>query len=263
MTVITFQIVSDLHIEFEKNSLRCITPKSPILCLLGDICSIAYHNSDYKRMIEFLDYYTTKFKHILWVPGNHEFYAKIDKLRILQLMKNIGKLYKNVHVLHNTKLTLPLKIFNPSLTSNVVILGTTLWTYIPKELHSTIPDLISDYSNIHNNKKHITCNVVNNWHKAAVEFLTKNIASTTLPIIVMTHHKPFIGMDHNKSSDRNVCYEVDMTKMFSKKIKLWAYGHTHRAFDKVIQSVHVYSNPRGYPSQKTGYDKSKIVHVKI
>ena len=42
---------------------------------------------------------------------------------------------------------------------------------------------------------------------------------------------------------------------------IWIFGHTHNAIDAEFGRCRVISNPRGYPTEKTGFDPYKIVEV--
>lgn len=63
------QVYSDLHLEFYKKYYPLIEPKAEILLLLGDIGKISS-----KNYLEFIKDCSTKFKYILIVLGNHEYY---------------------------------------------------------------------------------------------------------------------------------------------------------------------------------------------
>lgn len=70
-----FQIASDLHLEMPY-TLQKMQPKicpvegCDILCLLGDIGTLKKP----KPLHDLLDYVCEKWKHVLFVFGNHEFY---------------------------------------------------------------------------------------------------------------------------------------------------------------------------------------------
>ena len=68
------QIASDLHIEYINQPIDVddfIKPVAPILVLAGDIGSLYL----YDQLHKFLSDLSNKFKHILYIPGNHEFYT--------------------------------------------------------------------------------------------------------------------------------------------------------------------------------------------
>ena len=95
------QIASDLHIEYINQMIdvnKFIVPKAPILILAGDIGSLYL----YDQLHRFLSKLSQKFKYILYVPGNHEFYTMNDikplpfrflANRLYQLENSIPNLY--------------------------------------------------------------------------------------------------------------------------------------------------------------------------
>jgi predicted MPP superfamily phosphohydrolase len=101
------QIVSDLHLEFykphellEKVKLK---PNAEYLVLAGDICVCG--TNDIVNLEKFLDYYSSKYKLIFWLAGNHEFYSGKKLYRsiddILDRCKKLSKKYSNVVFLNN------------------------------------------------------------------------------------------------------------------------------------------------------------------
>ena len=74
----SFQILSDLHSESNMkdalNAVSRLTKKANILVVPGDIGSFYKIESMFtlfKKMLE-------KFEHVVYVPGNHEYYYPID-----------------------------------------------------------------------------------------------------------------------------------------------------------------------------------------
>ena len=70
----TFQIASDLHIEYKNdepcNPLKFITPSADILILAGDIGSFYKMN----QLKTFLTELCCYFLLVIYVPGNNEYY---------------------------------------------------------------------------------------------------------------------------------------------------------------------------------------------
>ena len=69
---VTFQIMSDLHLEFGTgyNSFH-IRPGAPFLCLLADI-GLAIHE---EKLFRFLERQLKSFKIVFFLLGNHETYS--------------------------------------------------------------------------------------------------------------------------------------------------------------------------------------------
>lgn len=259
------QIVSDLHLEFYKNVNDVkIKVTAPYLALLGDIC-VAGTSSDIKNLEKFFEIYSPKYKLIFWLPGNHEYYTTksnpltIDEINIR--MKALAKKYGNIIFLNNKHYDLELdgKMFR--------IVGTTLWAFIPEEKEAYALEYLNDYHHIyttgtgHNGLLTFEkpCKIkpydVNVMHIKASKYIYRHIRESELPLIILTHHKPFIS--DSKYVD-STGYETDqisgLTNVERKKIAIWCYGHTHKHFDATFDGIRFLSNPKGYPGQQTKFE---------
>lgn len=266
------QIVSDLHLEFYKTHELLdkvkIKPNAQYLGLLGDICVCG--TNDIINIEKFLDYYSTKYKIIFWLAGNHEFYSGKKSYKsiddILIRCKTLCKKYNNVIFLNN-------KHYDLNIDDTLYrIIGTTLWTHIPEEKENYVIDNMNDYNHIYvtgqrNVGPFITIEGVvrlspkdvNLMHAKSVKYINRHLRDSPYPVIILTHHKPFLS----DSTFINIGYETDVIGLFNdkykSKIKLWAYGHTHKHFDSIVNGVHFFSNPKGYPGQQTKFENGLIV----
>ena len=119
----TFQIVSDLHIEYNNNEvpdpLSLITPSADNLILAGDIGSFYKYN----QLKEFLTKLCVHFKIVIYVPGNHEYYTQkgFQPQNMSFLLQRTMKLEKSIGNLH---------ILNKQCAEidNICIVGCTLWS---------------------------------------------------------------------------------------------------------------------------------------
>ncbi len=175
------QIVSDLHLEFwpEKKRYNFIKSGAPILALLGDICCCST-DGDFDLFRRFIFEILPKYEHIIYVPGNHEYYTQyldepnpqisyakrttsdasnskssnttkkapvvtrqntIDAIN--QKIKQFFSEYPTLHYLNNE--TLDIKSGRRTYT----IIGSTLWSNIPVNYQETIQYEMSDYSMIY------------------------------------------------------------------------------------------------------------------
>ena len=79
--------------------------------------------------------------------------------------------------------------------------------------------------------------------------------------VVVTHHAPaldHLGDDH--PGHLAAAYANDWSELLSKA-DLWIHGHTHFAADFLKNGCRVFSNPRGYRGQSTGFDPECLVEV--
>lgn len=258
------QIISDMHLEFrDENFKRIIKPSAPILFLLGDIC-VCGDNEDFKTFKKFMSWISTKFKYVFYVSGNHEYYSTtrprmtIDDIdrRIKVFTSAIG----NVFYLNNSakKLDIGGKTY--------VFVGTTLWSGVRPEDRKELSSQMNDYENIYVKSKDATrrYNIedMTKLHINAVNYI-RAVMKTIKPsetAILLTHHKPV--RDDPITNVLSQGYETDLEGVVvGHPFKLAAHGHTHVKYDKVINGVHVVSNPKGYPYQKTAYEDVFVVSV--
>lgn len=266
----TFQIVSDLHLEFLDGKFPPLKKKGTFLVLLGDICCVAADN-DYAMLLSFLQAHTAHYKAIIYVAGNHEFYYRQNKVNVcaeaqtmqgcIARLSSVAKLIKNFVFLNNRSVILQIG------GKKHMIIGSTLWTNIPPASQPAVLDLMSDYGNIYVNAETKTRKLhpsdVTAMHLRCYKYIASRIAIAKkehMNVIVFTHHKPYLEEEDVKD-ERYVCYGSDCTKLFGDNVVLWAYGHTHVADDRIIKGTRLYSNPKGYPRQKTNYDPAKVVTV--
>ena len=278
------QIISDIHLEFYENPKSCeyLKPKARILCIVGDLCCI----DDAKKIKLFFDKIHSMFKLIMWVPGNHEYYVskcpdKYNTVYYIDLRNNkICSKYDNIKYLKNKRIEY---LYNNTLYR---FIGSTLWSYIPPKLGKDVENLMSDYSNIYlwNSRtkiaRKITYKDVNLWHKKNIKFInneinnsrklkqhiSKNIQNqkkkySNIKTIILTHHKPFIDKDSDRSSE-SCAYESDQTNIMKRShVNAWVYGHTHKYYKGKIGDCLLASNPRGYPYQPTGFKNGGCINV--
>jgi len=87
------QIMSDLHLEMHADGgaelIRELDPTGvDVLVLAGDITSARYYE-DLENVFKPL---ARKYRHILYVPGNHEYYKSSPK----QVTRNLARLMKEI-----------------------------------------------------------------------------------------------------------------------------------------------------------------------
>ena len=238
----TFQVFSDLHQEFITNFYK-IPPKSDYLILAGDI-----HNINKSNFKMFFDYVSTNWKHVFYVPGNHEYYNRYyDIFYLKQEYKVYFKNYVNIHLLDDNAFSLN---FNDI---NIKIIGSTLW--------STVSDIqgINDFKHITEKEdQYISKESFNELHNNSVKFLKEQIDSliNNEKIIIVTHFPP---IQKNTNSPKHSNEKQHVKDYFSSnilldfknvsdKISCWIHGHTHYSNDFIDSEtgIRVISNQLGY-----------------
>ncbi len=254
------QVISDIHAEF-LDVLPYIKPVSDLLILAGDIGKIKSPNKsiNFKQLI---DYFSENWKHVVYVPGNHEYYCKHNISSLKSMYTEFFGNYKNVTWLDDDLLE----------TDEFVIIGSTLWS------NTNITYGLNDFSLIKHNNRPLTKKIFLDMHKQSVNFLRDTLTSTstsmtnnTKPCIVVTHFPP----SRQKSSDpkflnsRNAKYfandltEMGLEELTQKHVDLWISGHTHYSYDYIDNGTRFVSNQIGYPGELSDINYNKTFEVKV
>lgn len=215
-----FYYLSDIHTEFYPNNDYPFIPvinrepdtKYNLLCA-GDIGLVT--QPEYWR---FISRVCDVFDHVYVVHGNHEYYEAPVGIKFSKYYNSyVAKCeIQNLTVLDNTRVEL----------EDCVILGTTLWSHVPRKAHSIVTQTMTDYRKI----RGFSVEQNNDLHAKAVKFLEEHLTQPSdKPIVVVTHHAPSF---HDTSAPEftgrwtNYAFATDLTSLVSKA-NIWIYGHTH------------------------------------
>jgi len=241
---------SDLHLDFGDINQEFFDPPADVLILAGDIIEARRAHKQY----EFWKNCSENFAHVLYVPGNHEYYSGAlpsdeDKLRAAT------EVFGNIHVVQNETL-----VYN-----NVAFIGTTLWTDIGKgdpigKYHA--PMLMADYKVIRESKngyRKLRVDTTIGLHIKAVDFIKKELKKHEDKIcVVFTHHGPsHLSIHESYKDDKygNMNYVSDLSDLMldHPNLKHWIHGHVHNLFSYKIGECNVHVNPRGYPGERPSH----------
>lgn len=257
------KIVSDLHLEFgDINILN--NDNCDLLILSGDIMTAAdlhQHSADdvvilpnigrrQKMAIRFRDFLkrcSDQFPHVIYIPGNHEFYHfRWDQT--IDVMKKECARYPNVYFLERES-----KILN-----DITFIGATLWTDMnkgdPITLHA-IRDMMNDFNLIRKDydefKKLMPLDTVHR-HRRTLEYIKICIDNNPNgQFVICGHHSPSRMSTHEMYKNEHItngAYSSDLSEFIldHPQIKIWTHGHTHFPFDYMIGTTRIVCNPRGY-----------------
>jgi predicted phosphodiesterase len=270
------QIVSDTHVEFwdQKEKFNFIKPAAPILALLGDI-GCCGDDADFARYKMFINELLPHYEHILIITGNHEYYYNGARPTAANTMDAVDarirefcKTSRKLHFLNNTgaKIVVGAKTYH--------FVGTTLWSWIPDEIKDKVKERMSDYSHIYVSAARtaspdrtavrrlepadVSAMFVRNAKYLKAQIIKAKKARHNL--IILTHHKPYISLT-KRPMWLNSAYESNLKMLITPPVSLWAYGHTHIRDKCTIHGVKVYSNPRGYPYEKTNFNNCETISL--
>jgi hypothetical protein len=200
-----------------------------VCVLAGDICPVDARFAP--AALEIYQFFATWFDHVIFVPGNHEFYgtsyaAGMAAIRDLD--------HPKWHLLEPGA---------PVTIDGQRFLGGTMW--FDGKHDPALERSINDFRCIEG---------IQDVYAHNAEFVAKVCGEMTSDDVVISHHLPsprsvpaiFEG------SDINCFFVSDQTRhILERKPKLWIHGHTHTPCDYVLGSTRIYANPRGYPSERS------------
>ena len=247
------QYISDIHLEFYKK-VPDIPVCANILVLAGDI---GYPTTTIYW--DFLEKINEKFKHIILVAGNHEYYhtdTSIKKGRILSI-ELIDELIRseikrrqlnNIYFLQRDSIII----------DDIEFIGATLWTDIPDSAKEEVIESMTDYSRIFTQEEITntfhkvsveTLNKIHNKHKQFLYSFVKNEVNTKR--IFITHHLPSYQMIDKKYDGNtiNCAFASNILHEVPIKPDIWICGHSHTPYNGIIDGIHCIMNPIGYPGE--------------
>ncbi len=263
--------LSDVHAEFLNYPNLHNDQGGDVLLLAGDILTASmiseYRTDSEARSVKKwirgpFKKFTSKYKHVLYIMGNHEHYGFIYNNTIPTIKTFLSENdFDNVMVMENDHVDI----------EGVRFVGATLWTDYKKGNSLTMEIVergMNDYRMIglhdvddmnYFNRRHnrkINPQFLLDVHLESVSYIYEKAHDTDLPVVVLTHHAPsFKSIDPVHVSgglygtdDLNGAYASDLSSVIldSPNIKFWVHGHTHHTVDYPIGECRILSNQRGY-----------------
>jgi predicted phosphodiesterase len=250
--------MSDLHTELQPLLIQLENIQDGDVCILaGDITSAEYLRSNrtdadarkaQKRFFVLLDDLQRKFRHILYVMGNHEHYGSVytvTKFTIEEFLRN-RKLSK-VRILDDDTMFI----------DDVLFVGSTLWTDFN---NGNIMDMMTchggmnDYNWIYRDQRTtITPDYILDKHHYSRQYLQHILhehhhVDPFEKIVVITHHAPSLQAEPRKGSPLSPAFASNLDDVFGdyNRVKKWIHGHTHYNYDYMMGEIPVVSNQYGY-----------------
>ncbi len=266
--MIKIGISSDNHLEFIGRKFNnLIKMEADILCLAGDICACG-NKEDFNIFVDYIKYLSPRFKYIIHVAGNHEYYTSGEKtITKWNTMEEIDKRLKSLQNTISNYIYLNCDVAVLTIRGKkYAFIGATLWAHVNHENYQDVEEGMNDYSYIYKwkygNPVKFTVPDMQKLFKKHVEFLTAAIQKfKSYPCVVITHHKPI--EDTKKYDVLTQAYETDITHIIeSGNVKYAFHGHTHKHYNKTINGIKYISNPKGYKGQRTLYDDNMTLILK-
>ena len=223
------QILSDLHFEFHADGGReFVAGLDPsgvdALVLAGDIATVPYLRAALRAICE-----RYSEAHVVWVHGNHEFYAS-DRPTVIALSERAMRENANLEWLDGRVISL----------HGRRILGAPLWFSEQPEA-APYRAAMSDFHVIRGFEGWVYAE-----NARARAFFEHELQPGD---VAVTHHLPArrsIAPEFEASA-LNPFFLCDVEPLLrDRRPALWVHGHTHVSTDYVIGATRVVCNPFGY-----------------
>lgn len=241
------RLASDIHTEFldryiddmDKMALdilpRLDSDDQTVLILAGDIGSM--HKPEV--LVAFIDQVAPRFRQVLYIPGNHEYYGA----RMEVMWEDLDAMlcaHDNLIFMENGAHGIDGHNFHMS----------TLWTDFNGEDAATMLEAqsrMNDYRHIWCGNRVAKPGDMLERHRSTMRDWNDEVREGD---IIVSHHLPSfqsVPPEYKNQKRINGAYASDLEEfILSKKPALWVHGHTHNSFDYMIGDTRVVCNPRGY-----------------
>lgn len=240
--VFNAEVISDTHLNMQRYSreqIEKIFPgNSPNLILAGDI-----GDPDEKSLYMAINIACSKYKRVIYIPGNHEFYQRIPGSKktpasTLAWFRSLENKWNNFHFFYR----------RTEVYDGVRIIGATGWSTAPND--STWSLTISEEG------------------RKDREFIEQAISKSKEPVLVVTHYPPTLRIlqDNFKNKLTQYNYAQDLEYMFRYPVHTWIFGHVHQTHDFNIPyssaisgagNIRFLCTPYGYPTEPNANSMAK------
>lgn len=242
------RVASDLHLEqWVGRSVQLLVsdhlPPDPrddrsVLVLAGDI------SSNQRQLVDFLQTVETRFRHVVYVPGNHEYYRHDLTEYAMALRASIQEATHRTTAAIDEVVTVD--------ADGLRFIAGTLWADggLSAEEERHVGDGLADFYVIRLDGRPYTVADMQARHardSAAFERLLG--VPRDRPVVAVSHHMPSRLLCHPRFGtqvnggfagrcDRLLCGALAPT--------LWVHGHTHDTLDQRLGDTRIVCNPSGY-----------------
>jgi predicted phosphodiesterase len=241
-------LLSDIHSEFIKDAKSVYFPtllaEADTLVMAGDIAM------GRSNVVEALRYFSSHYKDVLYIPGNHEYYHKAS-LDAFEQPEFLEKLPENVTYLNARSTTI----------GHIQFHGATLWTNFNNDdfIKQMYMKYINDYRRIHNATPEALADIYRQ-HAGYLKLAYENRDRNKKQVFI-THFLPDYACVSSYWRNQDIATSA-LNSYFSNNLgswietldnSTWLFGHTHDPVDVTIGTTRCYANPKGYPKEKQAY----------
>lgn len=240
------KIISDLHLHPLQNDFKYVDHGEQVCILAGDI-------SEGMRGVNWATNNIPNRVHVLYVPGNHEFYGH----DYVELLRN----FKAHNRANNTNTTI---LVNESIeVCGKIFAGTPLWTDFALYNNAPKAELdwlygLNDHTWIKFGGRRILASDVVELNREALSFLRHVDAD-----VLITHYGPeFSESPRWKGHFLTPGFLTKVPQNIHKKFKYHIHGHTHNNFDyETPYGTRVICNPRGYSGEALNFNGELVINI--
>lgn len=245
---VKIQLASDLHAEFYAAEawaelMATFRGEADILVLAGDILPLKYVD----QVRDTLGPFCERYEHVIYVPGNHEFYDT-DVFRATDLLGAVENELYNLVVLKNSEREV----------KGLRFYGGTMW----------FPDLPNNWKWKDQMNDFHYIRRFEPWVYEQNKAFHAGLRGLGPDHIVISHHLPSMGSTPERyrpyGFDSLNAFFVDINAEELMRIgqpKLWMHGHTHTPCDWQAGDTRVLCNPYGYPFEMADFPKEVVVDI--
>jgi predicted phosphodiesterase len=258
MSTLPIRVLSDMHLEFVKSKdmdqfLQDHIPPTDsdsetVLVLAGDI--LQFHKPiSYTDLME----YTKRFRAVVYVAGNHEWYFGTFPHSADVFKKKIRK-FPNFYFLDGEMVKI----------DDVNFIGATLWTDFDKNnpvAKQVAQSYMNDYEYIETDDGILQPHDTYRQHKIDLDAIEDQLTITKgEKQVVVTHHGPSMKSVPERFRNgglANFAFNSDLSELIlDYEPAYWIHGHTHTPVQYEIGKTTVVCNPVGYQNYKTNFDET-------
>ena len=257
------QLISDLHLDV--CDYTATTTDADVIIIPGDVGS-GFNTRSYKLFSSLLE--RSPEAHIIYVPGNHEFYGKDINTFRAELRRFCGPMAVNGYFDDGLDQRLHLLDNDEIVIGGVRFLGSTLWTDFELYGHSQkqvcmdiASQRLNDFYHIRINGDRFTPQDSVYLHNQAIKWLEMKLKHEPFDgeTVVVTHHAPCFQsvVERYKSDLLSACFASNLEHLMGFS-KLWLHGHMHDSLDYEVAGTRVLCNPRGYARNENSCENAKF-----
>lgn len=253
MTKTSFDVCSDLHLEFDIDYYGDVDrslieslfkkPSSDNLIVAGDVLAVPTRDEQSRKYVDdvltlFNDIVGERYKNAIFVLGNHDTWYHPN--RTIDEYKETVEYWTNKLTNFNV-----LDIFNNPVTKidDVTIIGSTGWTEIDPCDRFWVQQNMNDYYHTE-----MTADFTNDIAKKTRETFEQLLNDhNNDKVVVVTHHAPMKKCEFLHKSVP-AAYLNSWEKLLDNhpNIATWVYGHVHQRYQFMYNKTNVVCNARGY-----------------